>query len=119
MLDAFIPPFSVQFGEPPLHFSRHVQTCLGVFGFTSGFRIAKKDQDGVADKFIERAAVLERDVGHLGKILIEQRRNLLRLQAFRCRRKILDVGKEDRELFALGMDRDILLATEDALVDLR
>jgi hypothetical protein len=48
--------------------------------------------------------MLERNVRHLGEILIEQRRDLFRLQALRGRRKILDVGKEDRELLALGMD---------------
>ena len=33
--------------------------------------------------------------------------------------EVLDVGEEDRELLALGRDRDVLLAAEDALVDLR
>jgi hypothetical protein len=63
--------------------------------------------------------VLERDVGHLGKVFIEQRRELLRLQAFRGCGKILDIGKEDRELLAFGVNGHVLLAAEDALVDLR
>jgi hypothetical protein len=119
VLHALIPPFHVQFSEPMLHVSRHVQTSLGVFRFPLGFRIAKKDQNGVADEFVNRAAVLKRDIGHFGKRFIEQRRDLFRLQTFRGCRKILDGGKEDRELLALGMDRDVLLDAEDALLDLR
>jgi hypothetical protein len=79
----------------------------------------KKDQHGVTDKFIDRAAMFERDVGHLGKILVEQSGNLFGLQAFRCRGKILDVGKKDRKFLALGVDRYVLLTAENALVDLR
>src|SRR5207249_2985160 len=99
--------------------SSHVQTGLGIFGFALGFRIAKKDQNGVADKLVESAAMLECDVGHLGKILVEQRGNLFRLQALRGRREILDIGKENRELLALSVNRDVLLSAENALVDLR
>jgi hypothetical protein len=43
----------------------------------------------------------------------------LRLKPFRGRGEILDVGKEDRELLALGVDGDVLLPAENALVDLR
>ena len=58
-------------------------------------------------------------VRHLGEIFIEQLRDLLRLQPLGGRRKVLDVGEEDRQLLALGLDGDVLLAAEDALVDLR
>src|SRR5262249_43988143 len=70
----------------------------------------KKIRMASPTNFVDRAAVFERNVRHLGKILIEQKRELFRLQAFRGGGKILDVGKEDCELLALGMDRHVLLA---------
>ena len=48
------------------------------------------------------AAMLQRDVRHLGEILVQQRGDLLRLQALGGRGEILDVGEEDRELLPLG-----------------
>src|SRR5215472_12080132 len=102
-----------------LHVSGHAQASLGVFSFSLGVRIAKKNQNSVTDKFIDRPAVLECDIRHLGKVLVQQQRDLLRLQAFYSCRKILDVGKENRELLALSVNGDILLAAEYTLVDLR
>ena len=60
-----------------------------------------------------------RDRRHLREIFVEQLGDLLRLQPFGGRGEILDVGEEDRQLLALGVDGDVLLAAEDALVDLR
>ena len=45
--------------------------------------------------------------------------DLLGLQPLGGGGEILDVGKEDRQPFALGVDGDVLLAAENALVDLR
>ena len=58
-------------------------------------------------------------VRHLGQVLVEQRGQVLRLQPLGGAGEVLDVGEEDRELLALGGDRHVLLAAEDALVDLR
>jgi hypothetical protein len=71
VLDALIPPFRVQFEEAMLHLSGHAQTSLGVFRLSLGLRITKKDQNGITDEFVDRAAMLERNVGHFGKILVE------------------------------------------------
>ena len=84
-----------------------------------GFGIAEEDQHGVADELVDGAAVRQRDRRHLGEIFVEQLRDLLRLQPLGGRREILDVREEDRELLALGVDGDVLLAAENALVDLR
>ena len=84
-----------------------------------GFRVAEEDHHGVADELVDGAAVLEGDLRHLGEILVEQERDLLRLQALRGRGEILDIGEEDGELLALGVDGDVLLAAENARVDLR
>jgi len=55
----------------------------------------------------------------IGEVLVEHQRELLRLQALGGHGEILDVGKEHRELLALGVNGDVFLAAEDALVDLR
>jgi len=44
---------------------------------------------------------------------------VLRLESFRRRREVLDIGEKDRELLALGVNGDVLLSAENALVDLR
>src|SRR5208282_4027465 len=116
---SLVPPFCVQFGKTMLHFSSHAQTSLGVLRFSLRFRIAEKDQNGIPDKLVDCATMLERDVGHLSEILIEEPGDLLRLQAFCGRRKVLDVGKEDCKFLALGVYRNILLTAKDTLVNLR
>src|SRR5262245_31804958 len=62
--------------------------------------------------------MLEGDRRHLREILVEEERDLLWLQVLRGGREILDVGEEDSELFALGVNSDVLLTAENALVDL-
>ena len=59
------------------------------------------------------------DRRHLGQVLVEQCGQVLGLQPLGGAGEVLDVGEEDGELLALGGDRDVLLAAEDALVDLR
>ena len=120
MLDAGVAPLGVELGEPVLHLERHAQAGLGVLGLALGFRVAEEDQHRVADELVDGAAVLNSAiVRHFGEIFVEQLRDLLGLQPLGGRGEVLDVGEEDRELLALGVDGDVLLAAEDALVDLR
>ena len=63
--------------------------------------------------------MLEGNCGHLGEILVEEEGDLLRLQALRGSGEILDIGEEDSELLAPGVNGDVLLTAENALVDLR
>jgi hypothetical protein len=118
VLRAGAPPPDIQFGKTPLHLDRHPQARLCVLLGSLGFRVAEEDQNGIADESVDRAPVLESDGGHLGEVFIEERGHLLRLQALRSSGKILDVRKEDGQLLALSMDGYVLLAAEDALVDL-
>ena len=60
-----------------------------------------------------------RDSRHLRKILVEQLRDLLRLQPLGGGGEILDVRKEDCQFLSLGMDGDVLLSAENAFVYLR
>ena len=59
------------------------------------------------------------NVRHLSQIFVEHRRQRFRLQALGGGGEILDVGEEDRQTLALGMDDHVLLPAEDAFVDLR
>jgi hypothetical protein len=119
VLDARVAPLGVQLCEAPLHIKRHPHAGPGVLRFSIGFRIAKKDQNGIADEFVNRAPMRDGGIRHLGEILIEQLSDLLGLQPLSGRGKILDVGKENRELLALGMDRDILFTAKNSFVNLR
>jgi hypothetical protein len=85
-----------------------LQAGFGVFGIASRLRIAKKNQHGIANELVDGAAMRERDLGHFGKIFIEQLSDLLRLQPFRGRGEILDVGEEDGEPLPLGLDSGVL-----------
>ena len=81
--------------------------------------VSEKDQHCIAGEFGDSPTVPKRDGRHLHKILIEQARDLLRLQLFGSGRKVSDVGKEDGKLLALGSNCCVVLAIEDAVVDLR
>jgi hypothetical protein len=86
-----------------LHVERHAHARARVLGLALALRVAEEDQDRVADELVDRAAVLERDRGHLGEVLVEQPRDLLGLQPLGRRGEVLDVREEDRELLALGL----------------
>ncbi len=61
-------------------------------------RRTEERHDGIADEFIERAAVFENDIRSDRKELIEKCRHVLRRQAFTASGKADDVGKKDRRL---------------------
>src|SRR5262245_66503141 len=62
--------------------------------------------------------MLEGDRRHLREILVKEARDLLWLQALCGGGEILNIGEEDGELLALGVNGDIPLTAENALVDL-
>ena len=102
-----------------LHVDRHSETRLRIFRRALGLGIAEKDHDGISDEFIERAAILGRDVRHLREVLVQEARDLLRLQTFRGAGEVLDVREKDRELLAFSLDSYLPLAAENARIDLR
>ena len=95
----------VELVEPSLHLHRHPQAGSRVLDHALRLGVAEERQDGVADELVDRGAMLQRDLRHLGEVLVEQRGQLLRLQALGRGGEVLDVGEEDRELLALGGDR--------------
>ncbi len=81
-------------------------------------RVAKKDDDGITDEFVQRGAVLCRDKRHFPEIAVEQLRDFFRLPLRRRRREILDVGEKDGQLFALRLDFRLAGPVKKRLVDL-
>jgi len=90
-------------GTPP---RRRAPLCL---------RIAEEDQHCITDDLSIVPPYLSAIADISVKYSLSRERHLLRLQPLRGSRKILDVGEEDRQLLALGVDGDILLVAEDAL----
>src|SRR5215813_10312091 len=119
VFDPTVAPLRIQAGNPMLHLDRHAQAGPGVFRVALGFRIAEKHKHRVADELVNGATVSERNVRHLREILIEQFRDLLRLEPLCRRREVFNIGKENRQLLPLSVDRDVLLSAKDALIVLR
>ena len=118
LFDALGPPFRVQFEQTALQ-SHAIRRHACASSRSPWFPDRRKDQHRIADELVDGAAVLERDRGHFGEVLIEQLRNQLELKPLGGGGEVLDVREEDRELLALGLDRDVLLPAENAFVDLR
>jgi len=67
--------------------------------------------DAVAHVLVDRAPVLEHDLGHLRQVLAEHHLDLLRLEPLGDRREAADVGKEHRGDAAAGTEA-LLVAGE-------
>src|SRR5262249_51184189 len=59
-------PDAIQFVHFLAHGDRHLHACHRIRLDAFGFRIAKEDENGVADVFVYRATELESDLRHLG-----------------------------------------------------
>src|SRR4029077_17555827 len=71
-------PFLLQLAHAPLHGDRHQDASLGIFGDTFRFWIAEEQQHCIANEFIDGRAMLKRNHGHLGEVMIEYVRQLFR-----------------------------------------
>lgn len=91
----------------------------GVLLHASGFRVTEEQQHRIANIFVDSGAVCERNRRHLGQILIQNIRQLLRFQLVRSLCEACDVGKENGQLLALGGNLDCLRPGEDQLIYLR
>src|SRR5262249_2547735 len=119
VLDPTVAPLRIQAGNPMLHLDRNAQAGPASFRVSLGVGIAEEHKHRVAQELVDGAAMSERNVRHLRKILIEQFRDLFRLEPLCRRRKVFNIGKENRQLLPLSVDRDVLLSAKDALIDLR
>ena len=119
VLLAALAPFGLQVAHPLLHGDRHLDAGDRVLPRAARLRVAEEQHDRVADELVDRGAVLERDRRHLAQVLVEEARQLLRLEQVGGLGEAGDVREEDRQLLALRRDLDILFAAEDRFVQLR
>jgi hypothetical protein len=70
------------------------------------------------DEFVERAPCQPR-CSTSPWYSVQEARGLLRLQTFRGAGEVLNVREKDRELLAFSLDSYLLLAAENARIDLR
>src|SRR5262249_18427726 len=95
----------------------HASHCI--CHLTLAFGVSEKNQYRITSELSDGSTVLKRDARHLHKILIEQPRNLFRLQLPGRSCEVGNVGKEDGQLLAFIPNRRVVPATKDAVVDLR
>ncbi len=79
--------------------TRGVRGMVGVIG-----RCAEQSDDGVADIFVDIAAMALDDIGHFGQVFIHQLHQVVRGHFLGDLRKTLDVGKEDRHVAVLAAE---------------
>ena len=72
LFQAGLAPFRLQLPHPPLHGDRHVDAGERILLYAPRLRIAEEGQDRVADIFVDGRAMLERDLRHLGEIVVEE-----------------------------------------------
>ena len=114
-----LAPFLLELAHAALHRDRHHHAGLGILLHAPGFGVAEEQQHRVADVLVDGGAVRERDLRHLGQVLIEDIRQLLGFQLVGGFGEACDVGEEDGQLLALGGYLDRLRAAEDRPVNLR
>ena len=87
------PPLLPELGDPAHHLERGTTGSDGMAGLDE-WR-APEGHHRVADIFVERARVVEHDLGHIGEILIEQKGQLLRVELLGDAGEAADIAKHD------------------------
>src|SRR4051794_11279900 len=64
LLHTQIRPLGLELSHASLHGDRHPDAGKSILSNASGVRIAKEGEDGVADIFVDRGAMLEGDLRH-------------------------------------------------------
>src|SRR5215213_4772540 len=118
-LDAGVAPGAGELADALLHGERHRDAGERVLLDAAALGVAEEHHDCVADIFVDRRAVLERDLRHLGQVVVEELGQVLGFHLVGGLGEAGDVGEADRQLLALARDGDVLAAGEDRVVDLR
>ena len=118
VLQAFALPLQVQLGQALLHLEGHAHAGQRILLGPARFGVAEEDHHRVADELVDGAAMPARDLGHFREISVDVVGQHFGLHHRGDAREALDVGEEDREQLALGLDLAGLLAGENGLVDL-
>ena len=87
-------PALVQLRDRPLHGDRRAHRAVGIIGMRD--RRAPEGHDRVADELVERAAVLEDHLHHLGEVLAQELGDGVRPHRFGHRGEATDVAEEHR-----------------------
>ncbi len=90
---AFGFPLFLQLADALHHVQRRFAGAVGVAGFFEGR--APEGHYRVADVFIERALAIENDAGHIGKIEIQECREILCVEFFGNGGEAADVAEHD------------------------
>src|SRR5262249_38296671 len=106
-------PDAIQFVHFLAHGDRHLHACHRIRLDAFGFRIAKEDENGVADVFVYRATELESDLRHLGQIVVEELRQILRFQTFSRFGETFEVREKDRQFLSPARDCNVAATGED------
>src|SRR4051812_810440 len=117
--DAGVAPETLELADAPLHRERHRNTGKRVLLDATALGVAEEHHDGVTHVLVDRRAVLEGDFRHLGEVVVEELGEVLGFHLVGDFGETGDVGEADGQLLAIARDRDILVASEDGIVDLR
>ena len=81
-------------------------------------RIAEKNNDAIADEFVNGAAEVSRNARHFREVAVEQPRDFFGLPARSRLSEVFDVREKYSQLFAFGVNLGGLRAFEQQLVHL-
>ena len=99
----------VQFRQGDQHAARDGDRVVGIG--IAGEGGAEQRHDGVADVFVEDAAVVEDDLDHIFEVFVQHRHRAARAQSLGNGREVTHVGEQDRDPLVLALQR-ILAAFE-------
>ena len=97
----------LQRDDSHLHLYRHIDAVLGILHIALGFRVAKENHNGIANKLIDSAAELFGDGAHLCEIKAQELTDLLGFDLLGDGGEIDNIGKKNGELLALALFMDI------------
>ena len=99
---AFGFPYFLQFANVLHHLQCRVAGLCGVADFFEGR--APEGHDGIADVLVERTLVIKDQTGHVRKILVQEKRQVLRVEFFGNRGKAANVAEHHGDFGLLWLD---------------
>ena len=97
------------------HFDGHGHAGESVFPLAAAGGVAEENHDGIADKLVDSATVLQGDFRHLIKVVVEELGQGFWLHFFRQFGEAFDVGEENGEFLTLGFQPNIPFTGKDRL----
>ena len=107
-----VPRDAEGFGEA-VHLEGAPHRALGMVGLVH--RRVEDDEDRIALELADRAVVFQDGIGHAVEILVEEPRQIVRLERFRKRGEIGEVGEEKGHDSPLAFERHLARVADQAL----